>query len=77
MSSPMAKQALSNSLSTVPASSSGSGAALNPYINTISFGAGAASAMYGQAGAGKKAKVDEVCRTPAPIQGWREVLNPW
>jgi hypothetical protein len=63
----MAKQALSNSLSTVPPSSSSS-AALNPYINTISFGAGAASAMYGQASGGKKAKVDEVCRSSGDLR---------
>lgn len=70
MSSPMAKQALSNSLSTVLPSSSSS-AALNPYINTISFGAGAASAMYGQASGGKKAKVDEVCpRHPGEFEGF-------
>ncbi|KAJ9095406.1 hypothetical protein QFC20_006688 [Naganishia adeliensis] len=67
MSSPMAKQALSNALSTVPPSSSSS-AALNPYINTISFGAGAASAMYGQASGGKKAKVDESYRQDLNIR---------
>ncbi|KAI5449136.1 transcription initiation factor IIB [Naganishia albida] len=69
MSSPMAKQALSNSLSTVPPSSSSpSSAGINPYINTISFGAGAASAMYGQAGVGKKAKADESYRQDLNIR---------
>lgn len=57
MSSPIAKQAMSKSLSTStppqPAQQ------VNPYINTISFGAGAASAMYGSV-SGKKAKGDEV-----------------
>ncbi|KAJ9090950.1 hypothetical protein QFC20_007780 [Naganishia adeliensis] len=51
MSSPMAKQALSKSLSSVPPSNGHASAAasssINPYASNISYGAGAASAMYG------------------------------
>jgi hypothetical protein len=62
MSTPTAKRAMSNSLSSTapppPAQHQQQKPAINPYINNISFGAGAASAMYGSVG--KKVKSDEV-----------------
>ena len=59
MSSPIAKQAMSNSLSTSTPPPPAQAQQVNPYIHNISFGAGAALAMYGSV-SGKKGKGDEV-----------------
>jgi hypothetical protein len=70
MSTPTAKRAMSNSLSSTappPAQQQQQKPAINPYINNISFGAGAASAMYGSVSGSKKAKADEVRSPSSPF----------